>query len=349
MSRILIVAYPPLPEGENSVLGGEDVVRSLTRELRLRGHHVDVASCPGGGGALNAPGSVPECACQNACLRQTDHDRQVLEACAAQRYHAVLDHSGHFFRHAAEVDGFVLATLHLPRAAYPAEAFRNPAPNVYFICVSESQREEFRDLPRLMPVIHNGVELRRLEMGRRRAGYVLWLGRVSRQKAPHLAIDAAEKAGLPLLLAGQLGTSAEDKAYWQNEVLPRVDHDRVRWAEWPSFEDRVSYLRESRALLVTSQEPEVSALMALEAMACGTPVVSFPAGAMREVVTPETGFLVNGVEEMAAACHNLRNIRALDCRVRVHEHYSITAMAEAYEVLMQELEEQKQRIERLEE
>ncbi len=330
------------------MFGAEQVQRSLERELRLRGHAVDVASCPGlnSGGTLIDVGCVPECLCVDSCARENEHNERVLAACTGRHYDAILDHSGHFFRHAARVDGYVLATLHLPRAYYAPDLFVDPPPNLYFNCVSESQREEFRDLPRMMPVVHNGIELRRLELGRRRAGYVLWLGRVCADKAPHLAIEAAGKAGLPILLAGQVGPKMEDREYWEQQVKPHIDHDRVRWAEQPSFEDKVRFLREARALLVTSQTLDSSALSALESMACGTPVVCFPSGALREVVTPETGFLVNNVEEMVTACHNLRNIRSLDCRMWVHQHYSITAMAEAYELLVQEFEEQKLREER---
>ena len=284
----------------------------------------------------------------DACARESEHNERVLASCAARTYDAVLDHSGHFFRHAARVNGYVLATLHLPRAHYDPSLFANLPPNLYFNCVSESQRQEFLDLPRMMPVIHNGVELRRLDLGRRRAGYVLWLGRICAGKAPHLAIQAAGKAGLPILLAGQIGPQKEDREYWEQQVKPSIDHNRVRWAEDPSYDDRVRFLREARALLISSQVAESSAVTALESMACGTPVVSFPSGALREVVTSETGFLVNSVEEMVTACHNLRNIRSLDCRMWVHNHYSITAMAEAYEILVQELEEQKLRLERLE-
>lgn len=342
------MAYPPLPPDDSGANGTGDVLRSLASELRMRGHQVDVAACPGmtGTGLLNEAGLAPECACGHACARAGEHDERVLAACARGRYDVVLDHSGHFFRHAARVEGYVLSTLHRPRESYDADLFLNPPPNLYFNCISEGQRDAFRDLPRMMPVVHNGVEVRRLEMGRRRAGYVLWLGSVSRASAPELAIAAAEQAKLPLLLAGRIGPAAADKAHWTTEVKPSVDHERVRWAEDPLPEERIRFLREARALLVTSRAPEVSARTALEAMACGTPVIGFPSGALREVVTPETGFLVNDVQEMAAACHDLRNIRSLDCRMWVHQHYSITAMAEGYEILVQELEEQKMRLER---
>ncbi len=76
-------------------------------------------------------------------------------------------------------------------------------------------------------------------------------------------------------------------------------------------------------------------------MASGTPVIAFPVGALEEVVTPETGILVNSVDEMARACSKLSDIRALNCRGWVEQHYSVRAMADGYEALIRDLEEQQ--------
>jgi glycosyltransferase involved in cell wall biosynthesis len=163
------------------------------------------------------------------------------------------------------------------------------------------------------------------------------------EKAPHLAIEAAQKAGLPIIVAGQVYPFQWHQEYWEREVKPRIDHDRVRWVELPSFEEKARLLREARALLVTSQVAETTSLVALEAMACGTPVIAFGTGALKEAVTKETGFLVKDVAGMARACSDLGNIRALDCRRWVEQEYSVQAMADGYEALIQELEEQKHR------
>jgi glycosyltransferase involved in cell wall biosynthesis len=169
----------------------------------------------------------------------------------------------------------------------------------------------------------------------------MWLGRICPEKAPHLAIDAAIKAGVPIVVAGQVYPFEWHQQYWEREVKPRIDHDKVRFVELPSFEEKAKLLREARALLVTSQVAETTSLVALEAMACGTPVIAFNVGALKEVVTKDTGILVNSVDEMARACGALDGIRALDCRAWVEQQYSVRAMAEGYEALIHDLEEQK--------
>jgi glycosyltransferase involved in cell wall biosynthesis len=76
-------------------------------------------------------------------------------------------------------------------------------------------------------------------------------------------------------------------------------------------------------------------------MACGTPVIAFSVGALKEVVTKDTGILVNSVDEMARACTALDGIRALNCRQWVEEQYSVRVMGENYEELIHDLEEQR--------
>lgn len=343
MSRILMVAYPLLPVNERSAGGAEQILWSLEKELAERGWQTEVAACAGSElrGRLIATGEIPLEIREGMAEREREHTERVLAACRVGNFDVVLDHSGYFFRHAAQIDTHVLATLHLPRSLYPAEVFHNTAKNLYFNCVSESQRAEFKDLPRMMPVVRNGIDVRRFAVGRQRADFVLWLGRVCPEKAPHLAIEAAKKAGLPIIVAGQVYPFQWHQEYWEREVKPRIDHDQVRWVELPSFEEKARLLRDARAVLVTSQVAETTSLVALEAMASGTPVIAFSIGALKEVVTPETGVLVNSVDEMARACSKLGNIRALNCRGWVEQEYSVRAMADGYEALIRDLEEQK--------
>lgn len=272
--------------------------------------------------------------------RAREHADRVVVACASGDFAMVLDHSGHFFRHAARVDSYVLATLHLPRQLYAAGAFEGLAKNVYFNCVSDSQRREFMDLPRMLGVVRNGIAVERFATVGRRSGYLLWMGRVCPEKAPHLAIAAARRAALPIVLAGQVYPFRWHENYWEREVKPLIDGDRVRWVPLPSFAEKAKLLREARALLVSSRIAETTSLVALEAMASGTPVIAFAAGALTEVVTKETGFLVRNVEGMAEACGEVNRIRAQDCRAWVKREYSAKAMVDGYEALIRGLAEQ---------
>jgi glycosyltransferase involved in cell wall biosynthesis len=282
--------------------------------------------------------------------REREHTERVLAACAEREYAAVLDHSGHFFRHVCgdgtQLRATMLVTLHLPRELYGAEAFAgvdgNAGGKVWFHCVSESQRREFLDLPGMLGVVRNGIDVERFAAGCRgecKAESLLWLGRVCPEKAPHLAIAAAERAGMPIVLAGQVYPFRWHQEYWEREVLPRIDGRRVRWVPLPSFAEKRKLLREARGLLVTSLVGETTSLVALEAMASGTAVIAFRRGALEEVVAEGTGYLVDGVEEMAAACGRLGAIRGEDCRAWVEREYSAGAMVDGYERLIRKLVE----------
>ncbi len=344
--RLLLVAYPLLPVSDASAGGAEQILFTLERELIARGWKTEVAACAGSAvsGELMATGEAPQ-VLDGFTEREREHSERVMEACAKSEFTLVLDHSGHFFRHvsrnAARVRGCVLATLHLPRALYCEQAFENLADNIYFNCVSDSQRAEFTDLPRMLGVVRNGIALERFALAQCKSGYVLWLGRVCPEKAPHLAIEAAKLAGLPIVVAGQVYPFRWHESYWDQKVKPLIAGDRVRWVPLPSFAEKTKLLREARALLVTSQVAETTSLVALEAMASGTHVIAFGSGALTEVVPKGTGFIVGNVEEMAAACRKVGDIRALDCRAWVAQQYSARAMTDGYEALITDLEEQK--------
>ncbi len=344
--RVLLVAYPLLPVSGRSAGGAEQILWTLERELVRRGWETAVVARAGSqvSGELLEVGAKqckkemgpghPE---ESFGEQVRELAERVEEACARGRYDLVLDHSGHYFRDAGRVKERVLATLHLPRTLYPAEAFEGLGKNVHFNFVSESQRLAFGDVMQTAGVIRNGIDAARFAMNGRRGEYVLWLGRVSPEKAPHLAVAAAKLAGVPIVLAGQVYPFRWHEEYWERELRPLVDGDRVRWVAVPPFAEKARLLREARALLVTSQVEETTSLVALEAMASGTPVIAFAVGALREVVTGKTGLLVQTVEEMAAAISLVSAIRPQDCRERVEQDYSVKGMVDGYEKLIGEL------------
>ena len=94
----------------------------------------------------------------------------------------------------------------------------------------------------------------------------------------------------------------QDAAYFREQVEPHIDGDRVTYLGSVGPERRAEVLGSAAALLHPIAFDEPFGLSVVEAMACGTPVITYPRGSMPEVVDEGvTGFLVDGVASAAAA------------------------------------------------
>ena len=112
----------------------------------------------------------------------------------------------------------VLATLHLPRHFYPADAFENVPQNVFFNCVSAAQSRSFADLANMVGVVRNGIAVSRFPFVTEKEGYLLWMGRVCEEKGPHVAIEVAT-ANRDAADIGRAGVSVQ----LSRAVLPSRD------------------------------------------------------------------------------------------------------------------------------
>ncbi len=336
--RILYVAYPLLPASDESCGGAEQMVWTLEREMVRRGHETVVAACDGSkvSGRLLATGPAPS-APDRFEEREAEHTCRILEfltasAAAGRPVDLVHDKSGHFWRHATQVDVPLLATLHLPRTFYPEDPFDRGAPNLWLNCVSEAQAETFTGLPNLLGVVKNGIALERFPLTAEKGNYLLWLGRVCEEKGTHIAIDVARGAGLPLVIAGQVYPFSYHEEYYRRAIRPHLDGAHVRFIETPTFEAKAELLGRARALLLPSLVAETSSLAAMEAMACGTPVVAFRRGGIPEVVAHGlSGFLVDTPKQMTDAVSNVHRLDPRGARRYAEAHFSAGRMAEDYE------------------
>ncbi len=333
---ILYVSYPLLTVTPESAGGAEQMLLAVEREMHAAGHRTTVAASKGSqvNGNLLITGRPADGPDQYE-RREREHYTAILDSLRQQsnEFDLIHDKSGSFFRHAAECPVPVLATLHLPRSFYRENHFGNIPSNLYFNCVSQSQAKTFSDLPNFLGVVENGIAVEEFPFTASKRDYLLWLGRICEEKAPHLAIAAAQKAEMPLVIAGQVYPFRYHQEFYEREVRPHLDGG-VRLVDTPTLEQKLELLANARALLLTSTAEETSSLAAMEAMACGTPAVAFRRGAFPEVVADgETGFVVESLEEIPQALREVNRISPEACRSRVELHFSASRMAQDYQEL----------------
>jgi len=346
MARILYIAYPLLTVSDESAGGAEQVLWTLEREMVRMGMTTTVAASAGShvNGEL-FPTGEPSTRTDDYERRRSEHEDNVVafvrqSEVQGMAFDLIHDMSGSFWKRAAEIDAPVLATLHLPRSFYPAQSFQDIPANVNFNCVSVSQSRSFTDLDMLLGVAPNGIFLDQFDCGpasntmrdpAAREG-LLWLGRICEEKAPHLALEIAGRAGLPITIAGQVYPFSYHQQYFEREVAPRLRQiPNATFISAPSFSAKRRLLRQAKALLSTSLAEETSSLVAMEAAASGTPVIALRRGALPEVVMDGvTGFVVESVAAAVDACQRVESIGSAACSSHAQEKFSSAKMAEAY-------------------
>jgi glycosyltransferase involved in cell wall biosynthesis len=158
------------------------------------------------------------------------------------------------------------------------------------------------------------------------------MGRMSPDKGPHRAIDAARRAGVPLVLAGPVQPGQEE--FFATEVEPHLDDDGVRYVGEAGAEDKRDLYRRASGFLMPIRWPEPFGLVMVEAMACGTPVIAYPEGAAPELVRDgESGFVVDDEAGMAAAIGRLGEIDPHHCRAVTDERFGVDAVCARYEAI----------------
>ena len=207
----------------------------------------------------------------------------------------------------------------------------------HYVAISEADRH-----PRLRyeATIHHGIDMRQFELGAGGGGYLLFFGRIHPDKGTVEAIDVAERAGIPLVIAGIV----QDEEYFERLVAPRVDGERVRYVGPVDAEHRGGLLGEALALLHLVNFDEPFGFSVVEAMACGTPVIAAARGSMPEIVRHgESGFLVASPEDALAAVGACASLDRGAVRASVERRFDAGRMVDEYLRLYQAVVEPRRR------
>jgi glycosyltransferase involved in cell wall biosynthesis len=338
MLTVVSVGYPLAPVGPDAVGGAEQVLLALDAALVAAGHRSIVlapARSQVAGELVGLP-PTPEVIDDAARSRATAATVAALKAvqCHADVVHL---HGIDFAKYLPPPGPPVLVTLHLPPDWYAPDALHPTRPDTWLNCVSAAQYRACPASVNLLPPIPNGVPVEALAASHARRGYALMLGRICPEKGQHLALQAAHHADVSLFLAGIAFPYPEHRAYFNEHVAPLLD-PRRRCIGQIDFARKRRLLSAARCLLVPSLAAETSSLVAMEALACGTPVIAFRAGALPEVVRDqETGFVVDDVAGMVSAICRTGSIDPQACRTDARNRFSLRRTTEAYLALYERL------------
>jgi glycosyltransferase involved in cell wall biosynthesis len=337
---VLSVAYSLAPVGPDAVGGAEQILSALDRALVEAGHHSIVVANQGSrtAGILVPTGPVPgKVTAEARADAQARHRRAIAEALARFRVDLIHSHALDFAAHLPAAELPMLVTLHLPRDFYPARSVPTNRERTWYNCVSASQRRSFTGVRAMLPEIENGVAVDRLQARQARRNFALCLGRICPEKGFEHAIDAARQAGIPLLIGGEVFPYVAHRRYFETEIRPRLG-PRVRFLGPVGWARKRRLLNAARCLLAPSRAAETSSLVAMEAIACGTPVIAFPAGALADIVEPGvTGYLVEDTSAMAAAIGIVDRLDRETCRDVARRRFSLDRMVDSYIALYRRL------------
>ena len=283
--------------------GMESHTFDLVHGLRRRGHVVEVYAGPGSESSMDVismwDGAAPTSATVrrdvSSCPEQVvgEHfalQRTMLALTRRQDVDVVHLNGVHHLPVAMRplLDCAVTATLHCPPVPWLEHAHRELLRDDHTLDIVAVSRQLAHSWQQALgipvAVIENAVELAVWRPGHGGGGYAAWFGRLVPEKAPHLAIEAARLAGLPIVLAGP----AHDLAYFAAEVEPLLG----RGATWvgPLPRPRLAELvGRAEVTIVSSMWDEPFGLVAAESLACATPVATTGRGALRDVVGADVG------------------------------------------------------------
>ena len=207
------------------------------------------------------------------------------------------------------------------------------------VAISENQASTHPDIA-WAGVVYNGLQLADSPFGRRRTDALCFVGRVAPEKGIVEAIEVAQATGRPLTIAAKVAAGGVERDYYDNVFKPALDAagDSVEYiGEIPQAERDQLFAR-SYATLMPGSWPEPFGLVAIESLACGTPVIARRVGALPEIIRDGVdGFFGDDVEQLAFHVSRVEPLDRAAIRRSVIDRFSASRMTDGYEAIYREM------------
>ncbi len=195
----------------------------------------------------------------------------------------------------------------------------------YYVSISDADRAEGLNY---LATVYNGVDVNAFEFNDKAGEYLLFFGRISRDKGTHRAIEVAKRTGMTLKIAGLV--ASEHRKYFEDFIVPQIDGEQIQFLGVVDEKTRNDLFSNAYANLHLISFDEPFGLTIVESLACGTPVIAINKGSVPEImIEGKTGFIVNSTDEAVERVDSVGNLSRKDCRSRA-EFFSIENMVDGY-------------------
>lgn len=204
----------------------------------------------------------------------------------------------------------------------------------YIVSISEAQTQNITGV-NLIGNVYNGLSMEDYPFSSEHGDYLLYVGRLSKEKGVHHAIKVAQILKRQLIIAAKLDSN--DKRYFKECIEPELSDD-IRWIGEVDVKERNDLMSKAFCFLHPVIFDEPFGLTLIEAMACGCPVIAFNKGSIPEIIENEkTGYVVAGVTEMIQAVKKIDLIDRANCRVHALSKFNAKNMVDNYEKIYEKI------------
>jgi glycosyltransferase involved in cell wall biosynthesis len=320
--------------------GTERVVSYITEELVRRGHEVTLFAS---GDSQTAARLWPGC---ERALRLTGRPEMgpylqlpmISDAYqrAKENFDIIHSHIDYWsFPFAQLVDVPTVGTMHGRLDIDDLKPIYARYRDVPLVSISNAQRRPL-DFVNWVATIYHGLPRELLKPRFEPGQYLAFLGRISPEKRPDIAIEVAKKSGIPLKIAAKV--DVVDRDYFEAVIKPRLTPPDVEYIGEIGEVEKSDFLRNAYALMFTIDWPEPFGLAMIEALACGTPVVARPCGSVPEILEPGvTGVIGDSVDDLVTAVKQVERLSRHECRRQFERRFTVECMADRYEEVYRKL------------
>jgi len=233
------------------------------------------------------------------------------------------------------IDIPVVHTLHSPideeNKRFYSIFLNSNIDHIHFVTISNFQQEQLPGL-NWAGTVYNSILFDKYPYSEEKDNFFIYIGRFNPEKAPHLACEVAKKLGLELILAGKV-QEGDERKYFDSYIKPYLGKD-IRFVgevgHWSK--EKMDLFSRGRGYLYPIQWEEPFGITMIEAMACGTPVLTFRRGSTPEVVKHGvTGFVVESMDEFIESVKHIDEIDPKKCRDWVKKMFTSQSMIDGYE------------------